>query len=264
MTMLTVPAAVLRSEWIKLRTVRSTYVVLAVTLGLGLVLGLLDVISVTSHWATMSAAARAGFDPVGDPLSGFQLAELGLGALGVLAISTEYSTGMIRGTLAASPRRGTVFAAKALVLGLFALTVSELCAFAAFFLGQAVLDRRNLGVSLLDHDVLRAVACAGLYMAVVAMVGFGLGALIQHTAGAMAAMFAVVFLAYPAARAVEGFSYLPDHLLLINAATVLATTGAPAGQHAARIPTLGFACFDLVLYLVLFLGLGAWRVSRDA
>ena len=80
----------------------------------------------------------------------------------------------------------------------------------------------------------------------------------------MAAMFAVVFLAYPAARAVEGLTYLPDHLLLINAATVLATTSAAAGPHAARVPTIGFACFDLVLYLVVFLGLGVWRITRDA
>jgi hypothetical protein len=264
MTLPTVPRAVLRAEWIKLRSVRSTYVTLGTALLLGLGIGLLDVSSVAGHWATMSAADRANFDPVGDPLSGFQFGELALGALGVLAIGTEYATGMIRVTFTATPRRGTVYAAKALVLGLVALVASELCAVTAFLLGQAVLSSRHLAVGLGAPGVARAVACAGLYMAVVTMVGFGLGAIVRHTAGAMAAMVALVFLAYPAARALEGVSYLPDHLLLINAASALATTGPPTGPHAGRVPSLGFAFLDLALYVFVLLGLGAWRATRDA
>jgi ABC-2 type transport system permease protein len=234
----------------------------AAALLLGLSIGLLDVLSVTGHWATMSAADRAAFDPVGDPLSGFQFAELALGALGVLTVSTEYASGMIRTTLTATPRRGLVYAAKTLTLAAFALLVSQACAFSAFLLGQLVL-RQHLNVPVTDAHVLRAVTCAGLYMAVVALVGFGLGALLRHTAAAMSAMFALVFLTYPAARAFEGSSYLPDHLLLINAATALATVNPPAGPHAGRIPSLGFALFDLALYLAVFLGLGAWRAQRD-
>lgn len=264
MTGLAIAPAVLRSEWIKLRTARSTYIALIAAFVLGLGTGLLDVLSVTGHWATMSAADRAGFDPVGDPLSGFQFGELALGALGVLAVSTEYATGMIRSTLIATPRRAVVYTAKALTLGLFALLASELCAFAAFFLGQLVLRRQHLNVSVTAPHVLRAITFAGLYMAVVTMVGFGLGALIRHTAGAMAAMFALVFLTYPAARAFEGSSYLPDHLTLANAAGALATIAPPTGSHAQRIPSFGFACFDLALYLVVFLGLGAARALRDA
>jgi ABC-2 type transport system permease protein len=255
--------AVLRAEWIKLRTVRSTYLAVAAALLLGLGIGLLDVLSVTGHWATMSKADRAAFDPVGDPLSGFQFGELALGALGVLAVSTEYASGMIRTTLIATPRRGLVYAAKTLTLAAFALLVSEVCACSAFLLGQLVLRRQHLNVSITDAHVLRAVICAGLYMTVVSLIGFGLGALLRHTAAAMSAMFALVFLAYPAARAFEGSSYLPDHLLLINAATALATVNPPAGPHAGRIPSLGFALFDLALYLGVFLGLGAWRTQRD-
>jgi len=260
----TIPRTVLRSEWIKLRSVRSTWITLAAAVVLGLGVGLLDVSSITGHWATMSAADRANFDPVGDPLSGFQFGELALGALGVLAISTEYATGMIRATFTATPRRGTVYAAKCVVLGLFTLAASELCAFAAFLLGQAILSSQHLNVGLGAPGVLRAVACAGLYLAVVAMVGFGLGAIIRHAAGAMAAMFALVFLAYPAARAVEGYSLLPDHLLLVNAASTLATTSPPTGPHADRAPSLTFAFVDLALYLIVFLGVGAWRATRDA
>lgn len=255
---------VLRAEWIKLRSVRSTYVITGVAVLLGLGIGLLDVFSVTHNWATMPAADRAAFDPVGDSFSGFDFGELAFGALGVLAVSTEYGTGLIRTTFAAVPRRRTVFAAKTLVLGGFALVVCEACAFAAFFAGQAVLTGEHLEVSLGDHNVLRAVTCAGLYMVVVTMVGFGLGAIIRHTAGAMAAMVGLVFLSWPVARAVEGFSYLPDRWLLVNAADSLVTTHPAVGPQAVRVPSPGAAALELVVYLVVFLGLGAWRMSRDA
>lgn len=257
-------AALLNAEWIKLRTTRSTYCAVAAALVLGLGVGLMDVLSITGHWATMNASDRAQFDPVGDPLSGFQLGELALGALGVLAVTSEYTTGMIRTTLTATPRRSRVYLAKALTLGAFALVVSQLLAFTAFLLGQLVLRRRHLGVSITDTHALRAVTCAGLYMTLVTMVGFGLGALLRHTAAALAAVFALVFLTYPIARAFEGSTYLPDHLTLTNAADSLATLNPPSGPHAARIPSLGFALFDLGFYLVVFVGAGAWRARRDA
>lgn len=256
--------ALMRAEWIKLRSVRTTYITVAAALALGLGVGLMDVQSIAGHWATMSASDRAAFDPVGDALSGFQLGELALGALGVLAISAEYSTGMIRTTLTASPRRSLVYAAKALVLGGFSVFVSLLLAFVAFLMGQIVLRHQHLNVAITDMHALRAVTCAGLYMTVVAMTGFGLAALLRHTAAAMSAMFALVFLTYPIARAFEGTTSVPDHLTLANAADRLATLHPPTGLHAARIPSLGFALFDLVLYLVVFVGLGAWRVTRDA
>lgn len=257
-------AALLYAEWIKLRTTRSTYYAVAVALVLGLGVGLMDVLSITGRWATMNTSDRAQFDPIGDPLSGFQLGELALGALGVLAVTNEYATGMIRTTLTATPRRSRVYLAKALTLGAFALVVSQLLAFTAFLLGQLVLRRQHLDVSITDTHALRAVACAGLYMTLVTMVGFGLGALLRHTAAALAAVFALVFLTYPIARAFESSTYLPDHLTLTNAADSLATLNPPSGPHAARIPSLSFALFDLGLYLVVFVGAGAWRARHDA
>lgn len=261
--MSTVTAGALRAEWIKLRSVRSTYLTVGIALALGLGIGLLDLASTAQNWTSMTTADRASFDPVGDSFSGFQFGELAFGALGVLAISTEYGTGLIRSTLAAVPSRRQVFATKTLTLGAFALIVCPVCAFVTFFLGQAVLSRRGLDVDLGQHDVLRAVAFAGLYMAVVTMVGFGLGAIIRHTAGAMAAMVAIVFLAWPAARAVESFTSLPDRLLLVNAADVLTATHPASGPHPERIPSFGFACLDLILYLAVFLTLAAWRISHD-
>lgn len=89
-------------------------------------MGILDTRSVAHHWATMSAADRAHFDPVGDSFTGLVFAQLAFGVLGVLTIGTEYGTGMIRATLTATPRRGTVFTAKAVVLGAVTLRLPSL------------------------------------------------------------------------------------------------------------------------------------------
>jgi ABC-2 type transport system permease protein len=254
--------AVLHAEWIKLRSLRSTYLTMLCAIVLGTGLGFLDTTSVAHHWAAMSAQDRAAFDPVGDSFTGLVFAQLAFGVLGVLAISTEYGTGMIRTTLAATPRRGTLFTAKALVVGAVALVLGEVFAFGTFLLGQAMLAAGHLDVSLTDPGVLRAVASAGLYLWVVAMVGYGVGALVRHTAGAIAVMFGIIFLAWPAARALESWSYLPDKLVLSNAADVLGQVHALAAKP--RLPSLGLAYLDLLLYLVLALGLGAWRTRRDA
>ncbi|WP_067460989.1 ABC transporter permease subunit [Actinomadura macra] len=253
----------LHAEWIKLRSVRSTYVILAVTLGLGLGVGLMGVSSTAAHWATLPAADKAAFDPVGACFEGFQYAQLALVVLGILVIGPEYGTGQIRVTFTAVPRRRTVFLAKAVVLGAFASVVSLVSVFGTFALCQVVLSGKDLNVGLGEPRVLRAVVCAGLYMAVVTMVGFGLGAFLRHTSAALAAAFGLVFLAWPAARAVEGISNLPNHLVLVNAAEALATVHDPAGPHATRVPSFGTALLDLILYLVVFLGLGAWRLTRD-
>jgi ABC-2 type transport system permease protein len=253
-----------RAEWIKLRSVRSTSLILLLAIGFGVGVGLLETSATVHAWVTMSAADRSGFDPVGDSFAGFQYTELAFGALGVLAISTEYGTGAIRASLRAVPNRSTLYAAKALVLGLLTLISCQASAFVAFLAGQRILNGRGLGVSLGDPGVLRAVLSAGVYMTVVTMVGFGLGAIIRHTAGALAALFALVFLAWPVARAVEGISYLPDRWLLVNAGDALATTHRAVGPHAARTPTPGGAAVVLVSYLVGFLVIGGWRVGQDA
>jgi ABC-2 type transport system permease protein len=249
------------AEWVKLRSLRSTYLTMLCAIGLGLALGILDTSSVAHHWATMSAADRAHFDPVGDSFTGLVFAQLAFGVLGVLTISTEYGTGMIRATLTATPRRGTVFTAKAVVLGAVTLALGELFAFTCFLAGQATLAGAGLDVGLTDPGVLRAVASAGLYLCVVALVGYGLGALLRHTAGAVAAMFAAIFLAWPVARALESWSYLPDRLLLSNAADVLAQTHVEAAS--LRLPSLGLAYLDLAGYVVVTFALGAWRTHRD-
>ena len=184
---------VLASEWIKLRSVRSTYLVLlfaaAAAVGIGYLVARADV----TH-SSMSAAEKAAFDPVSSSFTGLGLAQLAFGALGVLVISSEYTTGLIRTTFAAVPRRRAVLAAKAAVVGAVTVLAGELIAFATFFAGQHAAQRPGVGqghVQVLGRQRLLA---AGFYLAVMAWVGLGLGAVIRHTAGAITAMVGVVFL----------------------------------------------------------------------
>jgi hypothetical protein len=184
----------LASEWIKLRSVQFTYLTLAFAAAAAVAVGYLVTHADVTHWATMSAQAKASFDPVSDSFSGLGLAQLGFGALGVLMITSEYASGLIRTTFAAVPRRRAVLAAKAAVVGAVTLVIGEVIAFATFFAGQWALSAHHLNVTLAHPGALRGVLGAGFYLAVTAWVGLGLGALIRHTAGAITAMAGVVFL----------------------------------------------------------------------
>jgi ABC-2 type transport system permease protein len=180
---------VLRSEWTKLRSVRSTYLcgamLFVAMVGLGIFMG--------ARWAHESGALPDDFDPTNVTLSGAYIGQIILGALGVLAISSEYATGMIRASLTAVPQRRSVLAAKAIVLATVTVVVGEILAFTSFGIGQALLHGKHAGASLGDPGVLRAVAGTGLYLTVSALLGFGLGAAIRHTAGAISALFGLVF-----------------------------------------------------------------------
>jgi len=193
-TMPTRARNMLASEWIKLRSVRSTYLVLLFAAAAAVGIGYLVAHADATHWATMTAAKKAAFDPVSDSFAGLGLTQLAFGALGVLVISSEYGTGLIRTTFAAAPQRRAVIAAKAAVVGVVTLLAGELIAFATFFTGQWALAAQHLNVTLAHPGALRGVLAAGFYLAVMAWVGLGLGAVIRHTAGAITVMTAVVFL----------------------------------------------------------------------
>ncbi len=185
---------VLASEWIKLWSVRSTYAALSIAalLAVGL--------SALGTYLTVAAAAHPppGGPPLPDALtlsfSGFPTAQLALAVLGVLAFTAEQATGLIRTTLVALPRRGAVLAAKAATVGAVALAAGELLAFASFFLAQAILSGRHRGLSLAHPGVAGAVLAAGLYLAVVALLGLGLGVILRSTAAAIAAAVALTYL----------------------------------------------------------------------
>jgi ABC-type transport system involved in multi-copper enzyme maturation permease subunit len=185
------PAAV-RAEWTKLRSVRSTVWSLVATIGITVALGMLFCFAYTRRFDRLGLRERLTFDPTAQSLRGLFLAQLAIGVLGVLVISSEYATGLIRTTLAAVPQRRVVLAAKGIVFGIIAAVVTTIAVFIAFFAGQAVLDTKHLGVSIGDPHVLRAVLGAAVYLTFVGLLGLAFGSIVRRTAGAIATLVGVV------------------------------------------------------------------------
>ncbi|WP_034483302.1 ABC transporter permease [Actinomadura oligospora] len=184
--------ATARSEWVKLWSVRSAPAVLGAT-AVVIVLGALVLCSgYRSGWASMSASERAAFDPASTSLRGIEPAQLFVGALGVLAVTGEYGTGLIRTTLAATPQRAQVLVVKGLVLGAVVWAVTTASSFGAFALGQHLLTGPVPHAELEDPGVLRAVLGGGLYLTLIALFGTALGALSRSTPLGLAALFGVL------------------------------------------------------------------------
>jgi hypothetical protein len=216
-------------------------------------------VMVHQHWATMSAADRASFDPTNDSYAGLAIGQLAIGVLGVLAVSSEFSSGMIRATFAAVPRRPLVLAAKAAVVAAVTLVAGEILAFAAFVIGQAVLKSPAPHATLGQPGVLRAVLMAGAYPALIGLIGVGLGALIRHTAGAISAVVGVLFvlplILVPLGTSIQNAAgqFMP---MLIAENSLTAVKPVP---HTLS-PGLGFAL--LVLYAAAALAAGGWALVR--
>jgi ABC-type transport system involved in multi-copper enzyme maturation permease subunit len=189
------PLDTIRSEWTKLRTVRTTWYCLLVVLAGSIAVGGLVSAAFAAHWAKMSATERATFDPTFRSLSGLFLAQLAVGVLGVLVITAEYSSGMIRSTLAAVPDRREVLAAKVAALAPVALVVSTIACIGSFLVGQAILSGKGLGVSIAHPAVLRAVLGGGLYLTALALFGLGLGTICRRTAAGLSAFVGLVLVA---------------------------------------------------------------------
>ena len=274
------------AEWTKLWTVRSTAWTLIAT-GVA-VIGLCALSTGTVNPTEVIE------DPTRRSLVGIFLGQLIFGVLGVLVMSAEYGTGTIRATLSAVPRRPVVLSAKIVVFGAVALVVSEIFAFAAFAMGQAILSGKHLtgssavakgahqlglklppdvrhllassgSASLGQPGVLRAVVGAGLYLAVLGLLALGLATIIRHTAGAISAFVGVVLVlplivqALPATISDAVARYLPANIGLV----MFSTREVPDRIGPAFSPWAGFAL--LVLYTAVILAVGCWvLVRRDA
>lgn len=184
----------LSSEWIKLRSTRSTYWTVLAAAAFALGIGVAVSRQYAHSWPTMTPAARADFDPVWSSLQGFGLVQVILGMLGVLVVSAEYATGMIRTTVTAVPRRTALVAAKTVVYAIFSVVVGSALVLLSFLAGQAILHGRHLGVSLFAPGVADSLAGAVYYLAVIAGLAVALGTLLRRTAAAGVVLFAVVFL----------------------------------------------------------------------
>lgn len=176
----------LHSEWTKFRSLRSTWLTVLTTAVLGIGVGALATRAQGLGFFDATAEDRAAFDPTAVSLTSITIAQLAIGVLGVLVVTSEYATGMIQPSVTAVPRRGRLLAAKALVFTGVGLVVGELIGFTSFFIGQSILS--GLGVpyaTLGDPGVLRAVIGCGLYLAVLGLLGLALGTLVRSTAGAI-------------------------------------------------------------------------------
>jgi hypothetical protein len=181
---------VVTSEWIKIRTVRSTVWTLVITFALCVGIGSLVSFGRASH-------AKGAFEFIVDPtrvsLQGFGIAEIAIGVIGVLVISSEYATGSIRSTLAAVPRRNWVLTSKAAVLFAVTLAVGEVCAIVSFLVGQAIIRGEGASAATLSTPgALRGVLLAGLSLALLALFAMGIGTMLRHTAGSITVYVALL------------------------------------------------------------------------
>ncbi len=210
--MTTIAPAVLRSEWTKVRSVRSTgwtlTVAMVVTVGLGMLIGWLT----SRNAAAMSPSDRLTFDPTYVSFAGMGLGQLLMIVFGVLVVSGEYSTGMIRTSLAAVPQRGMFLFCKIAVATAVALVVGMVTAFLTFFAGQAVMGSR--GADIGDPGVLRAVVGGGLYLTLITVFAMGCAAMLRGPLLSLAILMPFFFLI---SNILDGVSatrkvarYLPD------------------------------------------------------
>jgi ABC-2 type transport system permease protein len=278
----------LASEFTKLRSVRSTYWTIAalfvVSVGIAAIAG--AAITANLH---ANPGNKAGLDSTQSVLGGFfELGQLVVAVLGALVITSEYSTGMIRTSLTAMPRRGTVFAAKLLVFTAVTLVITVITSFVAFFVGQSLLSGSGVSASLLHSvtvpqgviqtpssttfvgtititpgDVITAIIGSALFVTSVALIAFGLGAIIRHTAGAITAAIALMFVIpiiiqlLPNQWRWDIMRFFPD-----AAGRVLSVT---IGQHNPHLwsawPQFGVT----LIYAAVLIGVGAYLFrTRDA
>ncbi|PVU84302.1 hypothetical protein DDP54_00120 (plasmid) [Cellulomonas sp. WB94] len=259
----TFPRVVL-SEWFKFASLRSSWITLAtavvVVIGLGALAAGVAAGDVQPQRPGGGAGGGgfSGLDPTSLSLTGASLAQIILGILGVLLVSGEYSSGMIRASLAAVPRRLPVLWGKAIVIGGVSLVAAIPASFAAFGLGQRILgDGAN--VSLADPGVLRAVLGTGIYLAAIAVLGVAIGALLRHAAGAIGVMFVLLLVApgllglvLPDSWATAIVPYLPSNAGASFTSVVPADGLLAAGPGAAV----------LAAWIVILLGVAAVLLRR--
>jgi hypothetical protein len=252
---------VVKSEWIKFRTVRSSVMGVIVFFVLTLGLGGLISWAVRSHWNQTNGPSRLGFDPVSTSLAGILFAQFAVGVIGVLFITSEYSSSSIRTTLAAVSNRLRLISAKTIVLAVSLILVSEVVCFATFLLGQAIFSGVVPSASLGSSDVLRSVLLAGLYLTLLTIAGFALGLIVRQSAACIS-IFVSVLLIVPII-----FAFLPQSWQNSYAKYLPSELGRsmmspfPAAHHLGAWNAL----IVLLVYVIIVSGVGVTlMIRRDA
>jgi ABC-type transport system involved in multi-copper enzyme maturation permease subunit len=251
---------VIRSEWIKLRSLRSTWFSLLaevlIIVGLGT---LFSGLHAHRMQGDIGPNGKIFFDATQVSLRGVFLAQLAIGVLGVLVIAGEYSTGMIRSSLAAVPHRYPVLLAKALVFAVVVFIVSVVAALFGFLLGQQAQASTHAQATLSTPGAERAIVGAALYLTLIGLLGVGLGFLIRNTAGAIATLFGIVLVApllanaLPTPYSTDISKYLP-----LNAGSQILTTINPDPNMLSPWAGIGVTA----LYAIAALIAGAVILNR--
>ena len=251
---------VLRSEWSKLWSLRSTWI----TLGLGLLfLVAFGLIAAARYKSSLTSGRQldpdfADANALTLSLFGVSLAQLALGVLGVLVTAGEYSTGMIRSTLAAVPKRLPVLWSKATAYGVVALIVGLVGAIVTFLIGSQILSGTPAELSLSDSGVVRSLLGAGLYLGLIGVIGVALGSLLRSVAGGITVLVAAMMLVpglitlLPSAWQNNIEPYLPS----VAGGSMYALDKAPNTLSAGA----GLAVF--LGWTVVVLAAAAWRLKR--
>ncbi|WP_330307352.1 MULTISPECIES: ABC transporter permease [unclassified Streptomyces] len=251
---------VLKSEWTKIRSVSSTVWTLSlaavVTIALGILISLLS----RNEWDKLSAGDKLSFDPTFISFAGMSLGQLAMIVFGVLVVGNEYSTGMIRTSLAAVPQRGTFLFSKIAVAAGLALVVGMITSFIAFSLGQAMLGTHKASIG--DPGVLRAVIGGGLYMTLIAVFSMGVAAMLRSPMLSLGILMPFFFLISNILGAVSATKkigrYLPD-----QAGSKIMRVVTPINDDTPYGPWGGLAIMVLWVALAL-LGGYALLKRRDA
>ncbi len=253
---------VLHSEWTKFRSLRSTVWTLLVAVVLMIGIGALFSAVTASKYSSFPPDEIARFNPITTSLNGIVFAQLAVGVLGVLMVTGEYSTGMIRASMTAVPQRLPVLWAKLTVFAGIVLVVALVTSFVSFFLGQSLLNAHHLGVSISSTGALRSVIGAALYMTVAGLIGMAIGSILRNTAAGISTFVSVFFVLPPLANLLP--TSISDHLVQYfpsNAGEAL--FGGARDVTNALSPWTGFAV--LCAYAVVLIAAAAWRLrTTDA
>jgi ABC-2 type transport system permease protein len=251
------------AEWTKIRSVRST--VWSLVIFVVLTIGLTALLCwLTVHAVQTGRAPRRTASLVSDPVSfilgtGLGFGQLAICVLGALTMTTEYSTGVIRASLLAVPKRLPVLAAKCAVFAVLILVVGEIVSFCSFFIGKAIIHP-VVSVSLSQPGVARAVIGAGLYLTVLGLFALAIGSLIRHSAGAIAAVIGLVLVVGPLLGLLDSYDWGAHvHAWFPTVAGGYITADhQPVGQLLT--PWEGFGVF--CLWTALLLAAGSYLLKR--
>jgi ABC-2 type transport system permease protein len=259
-------AGTIRSEFTKIRSVRSTYSTLILLVLAGLAWSVIYCSATAHRWATTGTLDKQGFDATQGSVIGLALlGQLVIVVLGALTITSEYSNQSIRTSLTVMPRRGVLFGAKAAVFAAVAAVTATVASFASFFVGQRLLASTHAAATLSTPRALQAVLMTALFVVLCGLFAYGLGAVLRNTAGTITVAYGFLFLLPQLAKALEPAWYYDLVRWLPGGDFIALITSSSAGQPVAHMFSAWTEMGIFAGYVVVLLALGASNLrTRDA